>query len=56
MMSWSRVPFGALHGHVSCVSPIWNNIIGDIEALAIFHGLNAYRLLAIWLEIGLSGR
>jgi transcriptional regulator len=35
-------PFGALHGHVARANPIWNDIVKDVEALAIFHGPDAY--------------
>lgn len=35
-------PFGTLRGHVARANPIWNDIAKDVEALAIFHGPNAY--------------
>jgi transcriptional regulator len=35
-------PFGTLRGHVARANPIWKDISGDVEALAIFHGPDAY--------------
>lgn len=35
-------PFGTLRGHVARTNTIWNDIANDIEALAIFHGPDAY--------------
>lgn len=35
-------PFGTLRGHVARANPIRNDIANDIEALAIFHGPDAY--------------
>lgn len=35
-------PFGTLRGHVARANPIWNDSIKDVEALAIFHGPDAY--------------
>lgn len=34
--------FGALRGHVARSNPIWSNLVQDVEALAIFHGADAY--------------
>ena len=34
--------FGALRGHVARSNPIWSNRVQDVEALAIFHGADAY--------------
>lgn len=35
-------PFGTLRGHVARANPIWKDIAEDVEALAIFHGPDAY--------------
>lgn len=34
--------FGVLRGHVARSNPIWSNLVQDVEALAIFHGTDAY--------------
>ena len=34
--------FGTLRGHVARANPIWSDIAGDAEALAIFHGPDVY--------------
>lgn len=41
-LSLEPSPFGTLRGHVARANPIWNDITSDIEALAIFHGPDAY--------------
>ncbi|MGN2393311.1 FMN-binding negative transcriptional regulator, partial [Pelomicrobium sp. G1] len=41
-LSMEPGPFGTLRGHVARANPIWNDITRDIEALAIFHGPDAY--------------
>jgi len=35
-------PFGTLRGHVARANPVWRNFAEDVEALAIFHGSDAY--------------
>jgi transcriptional regulator len=35
-------PFGVLRGHVARSNPIWTDLESDSEALAIFHGPDAY--------------
>lgn len=35
-------PFGTLRGHVARANPVWKDIVTDVEALAIFHGPDAY--------------
>ncbi|HSQ03525.1 MAG TPA: FMN-binding negative transcriptional regulator [Burkholderiales bacterium] len=35
-------PFGTLRGHVARANPIWQDIVRDVDALAIFHGPDAY--------------
>lgn len=35
-------PFGTLRGHVARANPVWRELARDVEALAIFHGPNAY--------------
>ncbi len=35
-------PFGTLRGHVARANPMWRDFQTDIEALAIFHGPDAY--------------
>jgi transcriptional regulator len=34
--------FGVLRGHVARSNPIWNELNSDVDALAIFHGPDAY--------------
>jgi transcriptional regulator len=41
-LSASSEPFGVLRGHVARANPIWNDLDSSIEALAIFHGPDAY--------------
>lgn len=35
-------PLGTLRGHVARANPIWSDLAQDVEALAIFHGPDAY--------------
>jgi transcriptional regulator len=35
-------PFGLLRGHVARANPVWSDFSKDVEALAVFHGPNAY--------------
>lgn len=35
-------PFGTLRGHVARANPVWRDLARDVEALAIFHGPDAY--------------
>jgi len=41
-LSVTPEPFGALRGHVARSNPIWNELNVDVDALAIFHGPDAY--------------
>lgn len=41
-LSESPAPLGALQGHVARVNPILNDLGKNTEALAVFHGPNAY--------------
>lgn len=49
-------PFGTLRGHVARSNPIWRDTVGDVEALAIFHGPNAYVTPAWYPTKAESGR
>ncbi len=42
LLSEQPAPFGALSGHVARANPIWNDIVNNVEVLAIFHGPDAY--------------
>lgn len=42
VLSESPAPFGTLRGHVAHVNPLWRDFADDTEALAIFHGPDAY--------------
>ena len=35
-------PFGTLRGHVARANPLWRDFAQEVEALAIFHGPDAY--------------
>ena len=35
-------PYGTLRGHVARANPMWRELAGDVEALAIFQGPDAY--------------
>ena len=35
-------PFGTLRGHVARSNPIWRDYSAEVEALAVFHGPDAY--------------
>ncbi|WP_024301282.1 FMN-binding negative transcriptional regulator [Pseudogulbenkiania sp. MAI-1] len=42
---WSpdpAAPSGCLRGHVARANPLWRNVTGESEVLAIFHGPDAY--------------
>ncbi|BAK75282.1 FMN-binding negative transcriptional regulator [Pseudogulbenkiania sp. NH8B] len=41
---WSPdpAPSGCLRGHVARANPLWRNVTGECEALAVFHGPDAY--------------
>ncbi len=41
-LSLESSSFGTLRGHVARANPIWSGIANDVEALAIFHGPDAY--------------
>ena len=41
-LSATPEPFGVLRGHVARSNPIWNDLDSDVDALAIFHGPEAY--------------
>jgi len=35
-------PFGTLRGHVARANPVWKDLAGDSDVLAIFHGPDSY--------------
>jgi transcriptional regulator len=35
-------PFGTLRGHVARSNPVWTDIATEVDALAVFHGPDAY--------------
>lgn len=35
-------PFGTLQGHVARANPVWRDSLPEVEALAVFHGADAY--------------
>jgi len=41
---WSAEPdpFGTLRGHVARANPMWSDRVSDVEALAIFQGVDGY--------------
>jgi transcriptional regulator len=41
-LSEDPAPFGTLRGHVARANPMWQDIVQDVEALAVFHGPEAY--------------
>ena len=41
-LSDSPVPYGTLQGHIARANPLFSEIAGGIETLAIFHGPNSY--------------
>lgn len=41
-LSADPTPYGTLRGHVARVNPVWRDLARDVEALAIFHGPDAY--------------
>lgn len=41
-LSDAPAPFGALRGHVARANPLWRDFANETEALAIFHGPDAY--------------
>lgn len=41
-LSPEPAPFGTLRGHVARANPVWRELAPDAEALAIFHGPEAY--------------
>ncbi|OGS75407.1 MAG: transcriptional regulator [Gallionellales bacterium GWA2_55_18] len=41
-LSDAPAPFGTLRGHVARANPLWRDFAKEIEALAIFHGPDAY--------------
>lgn len=42
ILSENPLPFGTLQGHVARANPIWRESLSEIEALAVFHGSDAY--------------
>ncbi len=49
-------PSGTLHGHLARPNPQWRDIDGDVEALAIFDGPDAYISPAWYEEKRLTGK
>lgn len=41
-LSADPAPFGTLRGHVARANPVWRDLVAGVEALAIFHGPEAY--------------
>lgn len=41
-LSESPTPYGTLQGHIARANPLFADIAGGIETLAIFHGTNSY--------------
>lgn len=41
-LSDAPAPFGTLRGHVARANPVWRDLANGVEALAIFHGPDAY--------------
>lgn len=41
-LSDAPAPFGTLRGHVARANAVWNDLVAGVEALAIFHGPEAY--------------
>lgn len=41
-LSQSPAPYGTLQGHIARANPLFGEITGGIEALAIFHGPDSY--------------
>ena len=41
-LSESPAPYGTLQGHIARANPLFDEIAGGIETLAIFHGPNSY--------------
>ncbi|HEU0189517.1 MAG TPA: FMN-binding negative transcriptional regulator [Gallionella sp.] len=41
-LSDAPAPFGVLRGHVARTNPLWRDFAKEVEALAIFHGPDAY--------------
>ena len=41
-LSDAPAPFGTLRGHVARANPLWRDFAKEVEALAIFHGPDAY--------------
>ena len=41
-LSAEPLPFGTLRGHVARANPVWTDYEQDVEALAVFHGPDAY--------------
>lgn len=42
LLSAEPAPFGTLRGHVARANPIWSDLVGDVEVLAVFHGPDTY--------------
>lgn len=45
-LSESSAPYGTLRGHIARANPLFGEITGGIESLAIFHGPNSYITLS----------
>ena len=41
-LSEDPAPFGTLRGHVARANPMWQDLVQDVKALAVFHGPEAY--------------
>lgn len=41
-LTGTPLPFGTLRGHVARANPLWRDLNPELDALAIFHGPDAY--------------
>jgi transcriptional regulator len=41
-ISAAPAPFGTLRGHVARSNPVWHDHVKEVDALAVFHGPDAY--------------
>lgn len=41
-LSEDPAPFGTLRGHVARANPMWQDLVQDVQALAVFHGPDTY--------------
>ena len=41
-LSEDPAPFGTLRGHVAGANPMWQDLVQDVQTIAVFHGPEAY--------------